>query len=46
MRFTIHAYAHCNNYNENEDNSPIWNEDGLQIAAGPDPIIIMKPATE
>lgn len=40
---TIHAYAHCNSCNENGDNSSIWNEDGLQIAAGPDPIIIMKP---
>lgn len=35
----------CNNCNENEDNSSIWNKDSLQIPSGPDPIIIMKTAT-
>lgn len=44
--YVPNAYAHCNNCNENEHNSPIWNEDGPPIAAGPDPIIIMKPAKD
>lgn len=40
---TISAYAHCNNCNENGDNSSVRNGGGLQIAAGPDPIIITTP---